>query len=300
MPLFLDMHALGKYTKEQLVAGLEDDADEFGVIVHQMLFNDEEDLLHCICSAPDIESVKKHHMKFNTECDKIFPIDEIKTDKIIKDEKLKAIGELSSRIAHDIRNPLTVIQSSIEILKSKYPEIYEKEIHKFNAIITSINRIDHQITDVLGFVNTKKLDFALNDLSEILNSALEGITIPRTVNVNKSKNNVPIYCDFESIRVVFVNILLNAIQAMNNLGKIDIQIIRDDDNVLVSFENSGVPIPEKTISKIFDPLFTTKQEGTGLGLVSCQRIIEAHNGKISVQNHPTKFTISLPINHMKH
>ena len=300
MALFLDMHALGDYSREELIAGIEDGADEFGVTVHHMMFNEKEDILHCICSAPDIESVKKHHMKFNTECDKIFPIDQIKTDKIIKDEKLKAIGELSSRIAHDIRNPLTVIQSSIEILKSKYPEIYEKEIPKFNAIMTSINRIDHQITDVLGFVNTKKLDFVLNDLSEILNSALEGRKIPNTVKINKSKNNIPIYCDFESIRVVFVNILLNAIQAMNNLGKIDIQIIRDDDNVLVSFENSGVPIPEKTISKIFDPLFTTKQEGTGLGLVSCQRIIEAHNGKISVQNHPTKFTISLPINSMKH
>ena len=290
------MHALGRYTKEQLVAGLEDDADEFGVIVHQMMFNEKEDILHCICSAPDIESVKKHHMKFNTKCDKIFPIDEIKTDQIIKDEKLKAIGELSSRIAHDVRNPLTIIHSFVDILKLKYPEIYEKEIPQFDAIYTSINRIEHQISDVLGFVNTKKLDFTLNDLSKILDAALEEIKIPSNVTVNKSQNNVPIYCDFESIRISFVNVLLNAVQAMNNLEKIDIQIIRDADNVLVSFENSGSPIPEKVISKIFDPLFTTKQEGTGLGLVSCKRIVEAHKGKISVQNNPTKFTISLPIN----
>ncbi|MGY5144646.1 MAG: histidine kinase dimerization/phospho-acceptor domain-containing protein [Candidatus Nitrosopumilus sp. bin_32a] len=149
MPIFLDMHKLGSHTREQLITGLEDEADEFGVTVHQMLFNEDEDILHCVCSAPNIESIEKHHMKFNITCDKIFPIDEIKTDKIIKDEKLKAIGELSSRFAHDIRNPLTVIQTSVDILKSKYPEMFEKETLKFDAINTAINRIEHQIHDVL-------------------------------------------------------------------------------------------------------------------------------------------------------
>ncbi|MGY5150936.1 MAG: hypothetical protein ACW9XA_01525 [Candidatus Nitrosopumilus sp. bin_6a] len=127
MPIFLDMHALGSYSKEQLIPGLENESDEFGVIVHQMVFNEKEDFLHCICSAPDIESIQKHHAKFNVKCDKIFPIDQIMTDKNIKDEKLKSIGELSSRIAHDIRNPLSVIQSSVDILQSKYPEIHEKK-----------------------------------------------------------------------------------------------------------------------------------------------------------------------------
>jgi len=250
--------------------------------------------LHCICSAPDIESIEKHHMKFNTKCDKIFPIDEIKTDKIIKDEKLKAIGELSSRLAHDIRNPLTVLQSFVEILKSRYPEIYEKEILKFEAMNTAINRIEHQITDVLGFVVTQKLNFTLNNISEILDSSLTGIPIPSKITVSKSQNNVPLYCDFESIRIVFVNILLNAIQAMNNSGKIDINVTQDADNVIISFENSGSSIPEKTILKIFDPLFTTKQEGTGLGLVSCKQIIDSHKGKIDVKNNPTTFTVILP------
>lgn len=294
MPIFLDMHALGNYTREQLISGLEDEADEFGVTIHQILFNEKENILHCVCSAPDIESIEKHHMKFNTKCDKIFPIEEIKTDKIIKDEKLKSIGELASRLAHDIRNPLTVLQGSTDVLKSKYPAIYEKETFTFDAMNTAINRIKHQIDDVLGFVGTRKLNLTLNNTSEILDSSLTAITIPRKITVNKSQNNVPLYCDFESIRVVFVNILLNAVQAMNGYGKIDIKVTRDMDNVMVSFENSGPSIPEKIISKIFDPLFTTKQEGTGLGLVSCKQIIEAHKGKIDVKNNPTTFTVILP------
>jgi len=294
MPIFLDMHALGDYTREQLIAGLENEADEFGVTVHQMLFNEKENILHCICSAPDIESIEKHHMKFNTKCDKIFPIDEVKTDKSIKDEKLKSIGELSSRLAHDIRNPLSVLKTCTDILKSKYPEIYEKEILKFEAIDTAINRIEHQITDVLGFVVSKKLNFTLNNLSEILDSSLTGISIPNKITISKSQNNVPIYCDFESIRIVFVNIILNAIQAINHSGKIDIKINQDMENVLISFENSGPSIPENSLSKIFDPLFTTKQEGTGLGLVSCKKIVDAHKGKIDVKNNPTTFTVILP------
>jgi len=294
MPVFLDMHALGDYTREQLIAGLEDGSDEFGVTVHQMLFNEKENILHCICSAPDVGSVEKHHMKFNVKCDRIFPIDEIKTDNIIKDEKLKSIGELSSRLAHDIRNPLTVLQASLDILKSRYPEICEKEILTLDMMYNAINRIEHQVNDVLGFVVTQKPDFALNNISEILDSSLARISIPKKITVTKSKNNVPLYCDFEPICIVFVNILLNAIQAMNNFGKIDIQVTRDADNVMISFENSGPSIPEKIISKIFDPLFTTKQTGTGLGLVSCKKIIDSHKGKIDVKNNPTTFTVILP------
>jgi len=81
---------------------------------------------------------------------------------------------------------------------------------------------------------------------------------------------------------------------MNDSGKIDIRVIRDADNVIISFENSGPSIPEKIISKIFDPLFTTKQEGVGLGLVSCRKIVDAHKGKIDVKNNPTTFTVVLP------
>ena len=294
MPIFLDMHKLGSYTKEQLIIGLEDEADEFGVTVHQMMFNEKEDVLHCICSAPDIESIEKHHMKFNTKCDKIFPIEEIKTDQIIKNEKLKTIGEISSRVAHDIRNPLTIIQASVDNLKSKYPEMYDKETIRFDLIDTAINRIEQQISDVLGFATTRKPNFKSNNVSEILDSALSDIHIPKKISINRSQNNVALYCDFESIRILFVNIILNAIQAMNNYGKLDIKITRDVKNVSISFENSGPSIPDKIISKIFDPLFTTKQEGTGLGLVSCKQIADAHAGRIDVKNNPTTFTVILP------
>jgi len=295
MPMFLDMHELGGFTRDQLISGVDDKSDEFGVTVHHMIFNEKADFLHCICSAPDVESIEKHHMKFNIKCKQVFPIDEIKTDKIIKDEKLKTIGELSSRLAHDIRNPLTVLQTSTDILKSKYPEIYEKETQKFDAISVAINRIEHQIKDVLGYLTTKNLNITQNNLSEILDSALSGIQIPRKITVNKSNNNILFPCDFESMRIVFVNILHNAVQAMGESGKIEIQISRDMENIFISFENSGPSIPDNIMPKIFDPLFTTKQEGTGLGLVSCKNIVDKHGGEIAIKNNPTTFTVILPL-----
>ncbi|MCV0367354.1 MAG: HAMP domain-containing histidine kinase [Nitrosopumilus sp.] len=294
MPIFLDMHELGDYTKEQLVAGLEDDADEFGVLVHQMLFNEKENILHCICTAPDVAAIEKHHEKFNVKCKKIIPIDQIKTDKVIKEEKLKTVGELSSRLSHDIRNPLTILQTSLDVLRSNNPETYEKDIARFNTMYDAIKRIDHQISDVLGFLGTRKLNFTETDLSDILNSSIEGIKIPTQIVVEMPQNKISLNCDFESMRTVFSNIILNAIQAMNDTGKIIIKALKKEDSISISFENSGPAIPEKIISKIFDTLFTTKQEGTGLGLVSCKNIVEQHGGKIEIKNNPTTFTVILP------
>lgn len=294
MPVFLDMHALNNFTPEQLKAGLEKNADEFGVIVHQMLFNENEDILHCICEGPNIESIKKHHDKFNTTCDKIIEIDQIKTDKIIKEEKLKTIGEITSKISHDIRSPLSIIQTSMEMIKSTHPELYDVEKKRFERIFKAINQIEYQSRDVLSFLRERKFTYSDNNISDILNIAIDRIEIPMDVIIQKPKEDLEIICDFESLCTIFTNLIINAIQAMKNIGEITIKVNSDMDNTIILFENSGPPIPDNLFSIIFESLFTTKQKGTGLGLSSCKNIIEQHNGSISVKNNPTTFTIILP------
>ncbi len=96
------------------------------------------------------------------------------------------------------------------------------------------------------------------------------------------------------MKVVFINLFYNAIQSLGTEGKIKISSEISGNNIIIKIEDSGSGIPKGKLDKIFEPLYTTKQEGTGLGLVSCKSIIEQHRGTISVKNNPTTFTITLP------
>jgi two-component system sensor histidine kinase HydH len=111
--------------------------------------------------------------------------------------------------------------------------------------------------------------------------------------------DITIDCDQEQIKIAFKNILLNSVQAMNYQGIINITISEIENHVQVEIEDNGPGISEDILPKIFEPLFTTKQTGTGLGLSSCNNIIKSHRGKISVNTKidaGTRFTIELPIN----
>jgi two-component system sensor histidine kinase HydH len=114
--------------------------------------------------------------------------------------------------------------------------------------------------------------------------------------VKIEQENVRINCDYRKIEAVFTNLLLNAIQAVETKGEVHIRIIDNANDVLIAFEDSGNGIEPQNLSKIFDPLFTTKQLGTGLGLSICKSIVEQHGGNITVKNNPTTFLVRLPKN----
>jgi len=128
------------------------------------------------------------------------------------------------------------------------------------------------------------------------NNAKDGITVPNNVTIHVDEETVRINCDYRKIEAVFTNLLLNGIQAVENKGEVKIRIINNVDDVLIAFVDSGPGIEPANLSKIFDPLFTTKQLGTGLGLSICKSIIEQHGGSISVKNHPTTLLLRLPKN----
>ena len=156
-------------------------------------------------------------------------------------------------------------------------------------------RMSRQITDVLDFTRTRELQLEKTSLKNILESSLKSMVID-SVKITKPKNDVIINCDSKQLEVVFTNLLTNAIQAMENAGEIKVGFSEEEDIVRIEVEDSGPGIPEDKIEQVFDPLFTTKSSGTGLGLVSCKNIVEQHNGTISVRNNPTVFEIKLPKN----
>ncbi len=222
---------------------------------------------------------------------------EEKTQKLLKTERLSAIGELSGRLAHDLRNPLSVMKMSVDLIKQANSDtkISDENVTKrLDLIDKSIERISHQVDDVLGFVRHSPLELQDTSLRDITQKSIDKVNIPADISVNLDQKNIHVKCDLSKIDAVFINLIVNAIQAMPNGGHINIEFEEKDSDVLIKFENSGPSIPDDIKDKIFDPLFTTKQKGTGLGLASCKNIIEQHGGKISFQNNPTTFVITLP------
>lgn len=221
-----------------------------------------------------------------------------------KNKRLTAIGELSARIAHDLRNPLSILSNTIGIIRIKNPDFEKDNKEKFERIDRSLKRMVHQIDEVMEYVKPKPLTLINSSLLEIIQSALSNVS--SIVEIQIPENDVYLFCDSEKLEIVLTNLLLNAIQAMNNSGKIFIRLNKEEINgedpntcfVVIEVEDTGPGIPDVLLSKIFDPLFTTRQIGTGLGLVSCKSIIEKHGGIISVKTkvgQGTTFIMKIPM-----
>jgi two-component system sensor histidine kinase HydH len=219
-----------------------------------------------------------------------------KTDELLKSEKLAIIGELASRMAHDLRNPLSTIKNVIEIMEAKPKLKIEEKLQYYGKLRRAINRMKHQVDDVLDFVRTSELKLQPYSILDVITSAKENITVPNDVRISVEQNDVVFNMDYRKIEAVISNLLLNAIQAVENEGQVSIRIIENPADVIITVEDSGPGIPNDILDKIFDPLFTTKQLGTGLGLSICKSIVEQHGGSISVKLNPTTFIVKLPKN----
>ena len=214
-------------------------------------------------------------------------------EKSIEEEKFNILGHFASRMAHDLRNPLSVINATLDILKMKYG-VDETNHESFERCERAIDRIAHQVHDVLDFVQEKPLHLKKIPFSSILKDTLDSCKIPFEVKLVMPKKDIEINCDGKQLVIVFTNLILNAIHALNGHGLIVIGLEENNDNVIIEIEDSGDDIPKDTIDILFEPLFTTKQQGTGLGLASVKSIINNHGGTISVKSPPTIFTITLP------
>jgi signal transduction histidine kinase len=154
--------------------------------------------------------------------------------------------------------------------------------------------MDNQIGGVLNFVRERPLKIEQFSSNTLISNALENISVPDGIQIVTPEQNVYMTGDLAQLEIVLSNIIINSIQAIGESGKITISIEDKLDAFVISVTDTGPGIPEKYISKIFEPLFTTKQRGTGLGLASCRTIIKSHGGEIWVKNNPTTFTIKLP------
>ncbi len=242
-----------------------------------------------------LEKVQCQLLEHNEQLEKLV---KEKTEELLKSSKLAAIGELSARIAHDLRNPLSVLKNSTELLKiemkSKMTPHIEETIDRLDR---AIFRMSHQVEDVLDFVKPTKLNIAEHSLLHILQESLERIDVTKKVTLKIPKRDCVVPCDSEKIEILFVNLISNAVQAIGRKkGTVTIRFSKDEDHTIIRISDDGPGIPQDKIDKIFDPLFTTRQIGTGLGLPSCKNVIDRHGGQITVtskEGQGTTFTISL-------
>ncbi len=218
-----------------------------------------------------------------------------KRTQSLKKEKLTVIGQLSSNIAHDIRNPLGAIKNASIIIDKENKDENEIISREIRRIGISVRRISHQIEDVLNYVRTTPISLKTHSVNKTLQEAADTLDVPPNIKITLPQEDVTIKFDHDKMLVVFVNIILNAIQAIgDNDGYITISLNENKDDITLDFENSGQNIAPRDLSRIFDPLFTSKMEGTGLGLSSCKNIVEQHKGKIEAFTDPVVFSITLP------
>ena len=221
-------------------------------------------------------------------------------ERLLRAERLAAIGQLAGQVGHDLRNPLTGILGAVYYLKKTNPNLDEKCRKMLEIIEKDAKYANKIIEDLLEFSREYvHLNLKLTSIRELVENALTKVTVPnniKIVNLTSSKHKVKI--DPDRILRVFVNLITNAIDAMPNGGTLRIWSRISDGYVKVFFKDSGTGIPEENLDKIWGPLFTTKAKGMGLGLSICKRIVEAHGGKITVKSKVgagTTFTVIIPL-----
>ncbi len=223
-------------------------------------------------------------------------------EKLIRSERLAAVGELASGVGHELRNPLNVIRNCAYLLNMALTEKSDEEAsNTLKVLDKQIDIANKIVTDLLDFTRIKPPSQVRADLRNLIDESLSWTDIPEQVKVNVNLNGHMklIKTDPEQMSRVFANLISNAVQAINGKGgEVNISASADNEYISVFFRDTGCGIPEENMQKIFEPLFTTKPKGIGLGLAISKRLVEQNGGKIDVESqvgHGTTFTVKIPI-----
>lgn len=227
-------------------------------------------------------------------------------EKLNNAERQAAIGRLTQAVAHEIRNPLNVINLSIDHVATKYAPEDEKRREQFTRILSTIRdevaRLKRLVNDLLNYGRPARLAVETVDIRRLLEETIALIrpqADEQGVNVTlEGDAPAEILGDRERLKSCFSNIAINALQAMPGGGRMNARVDRLDGFVEIAISDTGVGISEEALGKIFEPYFSTKQAGFGLGLAVTKTIVEEHQGSIEVRSQPqrgTTFTVRLPI-----
>ncbi|MHB8076438.1 ATP-binding protein [Desulfosporosinus fructosivorans] len=221
-------------------------------------------------------------------------------EELMRSERLVALGRLVTGVAHELRNPLAIVKATVQVMEGEFKEEGLKEYSK--VICEQIDRGNNVIKELLDFGRPSKPIVSPTELNRLLESVLT-FTYPmlRQNNIELEKrfeSNLPLVnIDMDRMKQVFVNLILNATQAMHGGGKLIIESIIKEEDIEINFIDSGSGIEVNDLPRVFDPFYTTRDDGSGLGLSISYQIIHMHMGKIWVSETSPKgttMTVSIP------
>ncbi|MFC2946899.1 ATP-binding protein [Virgibacillus sediminis] len=219
-------------------------------------------------------------------------------EMIIRYEKMSDAGQLAAGIAHEIRNPLTSLKGFLQLLQAKvkgrdeYYKIMLEEIEKMEKITTELLFVSKPLTENMKMEPVTEM---IEDVVTLLSTQarIKGIDIEYA-----GEDGAFVYCDRSQVKQVLLNLIKNAVEAMEEPGTIQVKAKKSEEDVCIQIIDEGAGIPEELIQKLGEPFFTTKKSGTGLGLMITKKILERHNGKLSIKRNREKgstFGIYFPI-----
>lgn len=222
--------------------------------------------------------------------------------QLIKSEKLSAVGQLSASIAHEIRNPLTALKGFLQMMRSSAPS---GELSYYEIMADEIARIEQITGELLMVAKPQVHHFHYENLIDIfydVTTLLGSQALMNKVEMKVVTEDIPlVYCVAHQLKQVFINLIKNAIESMPSGGVIQVRLgTTSTGEVLIEIQDQGCGIPEDLLNNIGIPFYTTKQKGTGLGMMTSFKIIESHAGKMEIsskEGYGTKVNITLPVSY---
>lgn len=262
----------------EVVAVLNVESEKYDAFTHE-----DQELVHILAehAASSLERIKY-----------VEQVERIERER--SQEIIDGTRRVTSMVTHDVKGPLSVIRNSVYLLKTGV------EVDRtYELIEASVDKINEIINDLGELTLSGNLARVLGDFVTHTRDSLGSVAPPDNVTVEFNSDTEVIFMNFDPSKFgrVIANLSLNAFQAMPDGGVLSVHLFVKENKVTLVFSDTGIGIEPENLSKVFNPYYTTKSEGMGLGLVICKQIVEAHNGSISVESEPgvgTRFIIELP------
>jgi len=222
---------------------------------------------------------------------------DVTSRKMAEDERLKAMGLVARSIAHDIRNPLSAIRTAAYLLGSH--EDAKNRLEMANLIDRNVVYADNLVRNLIDFSSPHPFELVEEDVNSLLRETLDKIALPDGIRLTCRYGHIPtIRLDRNHMVQALTNLIMNAIQAMTNGGRLDVSTAQVEGLIELRIRDTGIGISKEELGRIFEPFHTTKAKGVGLGLINAKRTIEGHGGTITLESEENKGTtaiVRLPI-----